>query len=434
MIHKLKPIRPRRIAAALAIGLAVAMPASPALAGGPSAGTLQRKLAHSSCHALDSLARSQAGSGPMLMPSYPTVGTNDSTLRALNDTAYVYDNAVAGIALIACGDPTQAQRIADALMMAPSQDPTYSDGRLRNAYKAGPVQGKVQLPGYWDASAGYWKQDAYQVSTATGNVAWAALLFLAVYRNTHDARYLQAAVQQLHWIDAHTYEAVAPAAYDGGYFGFANNQQKQTWKSTEHNLDIHAAATWALKDKPGDAVLTREAKTGKAFVDAMWDSPDDRFYIGTGSDGQSVDQQHSALDAEVWPLLAFAPLPPDWGNVWEWVNAHHRIGDGYGYGMDPKGVWTEGTAQAAAAMQATGHAVPAGLWQLLLSQRSSAGGLLYATPQQRISTNLAIGPTSTSADFYYYHLPHLGATAWAALATKGWNPFDGQPLNTGGSH
>ena len=54
--------------------------------------------------------------------------------------------------------------------------------------------------------------------------------------------------------------------------------------------------------------------------------------------------------------------------------------------------------------------------------------MLYATPQPRIATDFAIGPTSTYADFFYYHQPHLGATAWAALAAKGWNPFVGHAI------
>lgn len=428
----IKPLlRPRRVATLLAAGIAVAVTASPATAGPPSA-TLQRRLGRDSCHALDTLAHAQAGQGPMLMPSYPTVDAGDTTLRALQNVAYVYDNAVAGIALIACGDPAQARRIADALRMAPSQDPTYTDGRLRNAYQAGPVKTKVQLPGYWDAAAGYWKQDAYQVSTATGNAAWAALLFLSVYHDTSDARYLKAAVQQLHWIDAHTYEGVAPTAYDGGYFGFDNKQQPQTWKSTEHNLDVHAAAAWALQST-SDPALEREAQVGKSFVDAMWDNTAARFYIGTSTDGQTVDTRKSALDAEVWPLLAFRPAPTQWNRVWQWVDAHHRVGDGYGFGLDPQGVWTEGTAQVAGAMMANGGQVPSALWQLLLDQRSPDDGLLYATPERRISTDLAIGPTSTSADFYYYHLPHLGATGWSVLAAKGWNPFTGQATNAAGA-
>jgi hypothetical protein len=55
--------------------------------------------------------------------------------------------------------------------------------------------------------------------------------------------------------------------------------------------------------------------------------------------------------------------------------------------------------------------------------------MFYATPQSRIGTDLAIGPDSTHADFYYYHLPHLGATAWIALAATHWNPFTGQSID-----
>jgi hypothetical protein len=37
-----------------------------------------------------------------------------------------------------------------------------------------------------------------------------------------------------------------------------------------------------------------------------------------------------------------------------------------------------------------------------------------------------LSPISTTDDFYYYRQPHLGATAWAALAATAWNPFTGE--------
>ncbi len=364
----------------------------------------------------------------MLLPSYPTIGRDAGKLRALQDVAFVYDNAVAGIALTACGAPRQARRIADALVQAPAHDPTYHDGRLRNAYKAGAIaDGKVGLPGYWDRDGGYWKQDAYQVGTSSGNMAWAALLLLTVYRDTHDAIYLHAAIGKLHWIDAHAYDKAAPAGYEGGLFGFDGKQRVQHWKSTEHNIDIHAAAAWALSHTGPDAALARERTIGRQFVSAMWNRRRHRFYIGTLEDGTTISRQHSALDAELWPLLAFHPQPADWTHVWQWVNTQHRHGAGYGYRRHSKGVWTEGTAQAADAMLATHRAVPDALWTLLLGQRAR-NGMLFATPRKRIDTNLAIGPDSTTADFYYYHLPHLGATAWAVLAAKSWNPFTGNAV------
>jgi hypothetical protein len=59
----------------------------------------------------------------------------------------------------------------------------------------------------------------------------------------------------------------------------------------------------------------------------------------------------------------------------------------------------------------------------VLKAAEAPDGLLYASPQARIHTGLALSPSSTTDDFYYFHLPHLGATAWAVLAATGTNPF-----------
>ena len=391
-----------------------------------AARAIRQQLADSSCSALHSVAVATPGSGPMLLASYPSLKQGDDSTRALQNVAFVYDNALAGIALTACGEPDQARRIADALLLAAAHDPSFKDGRLRNAYRAGAVDaGKVELPGYWQTRGNYWSQDPYQVGTATGNVAWAALLLLTVYNNNHDRRYLDGAVAQLRWIQTHTASG-SPSAYEGGLFGYDNAQRAQHWKATEHNIDVYAAATWAVHDS-NDATLAEQAKLAGSFVKAMWDSTQHRFFVGTLDDGKTLSRDKSGLDAQVWPLLAFNPHPAEWNQVWSWIDAQHRSGDGYGYRRQPDGVWTEGTAQVATALQASDRPVPDALWQLLTNQRSD-DGMLYATPQQRISTDFAIGPTSTYADFFYYHQPHLGATAWAALAAKGWNPFTGQPI------
>jgi hypothetical protein len=47
----------------------------------------------------------------------------------------------------------------------------------------------------------------------------------------------------------------------------------------------------------------------------------------------------------------------------------------------------------------------------------------------RLTTGLALAPDSRDADFVYWRRPHLGATAWAVLAAKRWNPFTGKRLN-----
>lgn len=414
---------PRPLPFVTSIGLMLTTIASAPL---HAIGTAQQQLADSTCATLRSAAMAMPGNGPMLLPSYPALKQNDDSTRALQNVAFVYDNAVAGMALTACGEPAQAKRMADALVLAAAHDPTFHDGRLRNAYRSGAIHDdKVELPGYWQSHGHYWSQDPYQVGTATGNVAWAALLLLTVYDSTHDRRYLDAAVAQLHWIQTHV-TGTAPPAYEGGLFGYDNAQRAQHWKATEHNIDVYAAATWASRES-GDATLAQQAKVAASFVDAMWDDRQRRFLVGTLDDGKTVSRDKSGLDAQVWPLLAFHPHPQAWNQVWTWVDAQHRSGSGYGYRRQPDGVWTEGSAQVATAMQASGKPVPDSLWQLIAAQRSD-DGMLYATPQARITTDFAIGPTSTYADFFYYHQPHLGATAWAALAAKAWNPFTGRPI------
>ena len=405
------------------IGLTVAMLAT---TSSRAADAAQQQLAGSSCAALHAAAVAIPGNGPMMLPSYPSLKATDDATRALENVAFVYDNALAGIALTACGEPAQARRIADALLLAAARDPSFKDGRLRNAYRSGAVDGdKIALPGYWQSRGNYWSQDPYQVGTATGNVAWAALLLLTIYDSTHDRRYLDGAIAQLHWIQAHT-AASAPPAYEGGLFGYDNAQRAQHWKATEHNIDVYAAATWAGRES-NDPTLAQQAKLAESFVQAMWDNTQHRFLVGTLDDGKTLSRDKSGLDAQLWPLLAFNPHPAEWNQVWTWIDSQHRSGDGYGYRRNPDGVWTEGSAQAATTLQASGKQVPDALWQLLAAQ-NSGNGMLYATPQARISTDFAIGPTSTYSDFFYYHLPHLGATAWAALAAKGWNPFIGAPV------
>ena len=411
------------------IGLVITMMVSMRVS---AADALQQQLADSSCIALRLAAASVPGSGPMLLPSYPNLKQSDGSTKALQNVAFVYDNALAGIALTACGETDQARRIADALLLAAAHDPSFKDGRLRNAYRAGVVDaGKVELPGYWETRGNYWSQDPYQTGTATGNVAWAALLLLTVYDNSHDRHYLDAAVAQLRWVQAHVAGTSPPAGYEGGLFGYDNAQRAQHWKATEHHIDIYAAAIWASRDS-GDATLVQQAQLAGRFVNAMWDNTQHRFLVGTLDDGKTLSRDKSGIDAEVWPLLAFNPHPAAWNQVWSWVDAQHRSGNGYGFRRQPDGIWTEGTAQVAAALQASGKPVPDTLWQLLAAQRSDSG-MLYATPQARIGTDFAIGPTSTYADFFYYHLPHLGATAWAALAAKGWNPFTGRSITRTGS-
>ncbi|MBV9044078.1 MAG: hypothetical protein JO294_03065, partial [Alphaproteobacteria bacterium] len=96
-----------------------------------------------------------------------------TTTRELKDAAFVYDNAVAVTALVACHEIRRARRIGDALLFALDHDRYWHDGRLRNAYLAGAVTNPVKLPGWWDTQQNGWAEDRYQVGSDTGNLAWA---------------------------------------------------------------------------------------------------------------------------------------------------------------------------------------------------------------------------------------------------------------------
>jgi hypothetical protein len=418
------------------VAVSMALASMLAAASTPPPGPAQQALARQSCEGLRrAVANDQAGaaSGPLFLASYrPVEAPGSQPLEpALAGVAFTYDNALAGIALLACGDLAAAKRIGDAVVIAVERDPNVADGRVRNAYRAGPVnEAKPALPGRWDATQKQWIADAYQVSTATGNVAWAALLLLNLHQAEPSSPYLANARKLLAWIEQHTRARNAPDGYNGGWYGWDNAQRAQTWKSTEHNIDIAIAAAWAARAGGPNAPEQQQARTALDFVGRMWSPSEQRFYIGTKEDGATIATAGSGLDAQLWPLLAAPEGSCAWMRGLEWVERYHRFGAGYGFSRNPDGIWTEGSAQAAATWVARRGAAPEALWQLLASQRAD-NGLYYATPSSRISTGLAIGPDSAGADFYYYHWPHLGATAWIALAATTFNPFTGKTAAAG---
>lgn len=415
-------------AAATSNAAAPANAASPASTAMPASRSQQAAVLANGCDALVHGVDAVGGNGPVFLQSYEAAASRPLP-PALQNAAFVYDNALATIALVACGKPAEARRIADALALGVAHDRHYRDGRLRNAYRAGAaLHDPLDLPGWWDASANRWDEDAYQVGSATGNVACAALALLTMYDATSERRYLDAAASAMKWVIAATYDAGPPGGFTGGYFGEEPQPLKQSWKSTEQNVDAYAAFNW-LARATGNSAWVVQAARARDFIAAMWDPRQGRFAIGTLPDGRTLNAGPSGLDAELWPLIALpVRASGGWSRSLDWTLQHHRAGAGLGFNAQPDGVWTEGTAQAALVLQAYGRdAEAAPFWNLLLAQRAPSG-MLYATPNARISTGLSIGPTSKTPDFYYFHLPHLGATAWSVLAAAGWNPFAGRRL------
>jgi hypothetical protein len=348
-----------------------------------------------------------------LLVSYEGLGDTPFD-RAHANCAYVYDNAAVGIALLAAGHVAEARVLGDALLAAQARDRAWHDGRLRNAYAAGPVPatGTYPLSGWWDASAARWVEDAYQVGTATGVLAWAMLFWLHLSAATADPRYRAAAARAADWIEANLR---APRGYSGGFFGWDPTPTRLAWISTEHNLDL--AVVFAALGRPDAAAHAR------AFVAAMWDPRERRFLVGLRPDG--TPNRTAAVDANIWPLLV-PGADPAWSSALDWVLAHQGVPPenpaGVDFNDDRDGIWLEGTAYVAlAAARAARPALSARLMTTLTTQ-TAPGGLIYATDIPRLTTGLSTGLTETP-DFFYYRRPHIAPTAWAALAARDAAPF-----------
>jgi len=362
------------------------------------------------------------GGGPVFVASYRAADDETALPPELASSAFTYDNALAAIALVACGDVARARRIGDALVAAVARDRTFSDGRARNAYRAGAVGlGSVLLPGWWDAGANHWAEDAYQDGSATGNLAWAALALLTLHEATGHADDLAAARRLMAWIVARTQ---ADGGYRGGAYGFDPHQSAIAWMSTEHNIDVAAAAQWLGRLTGGiefNAVFDR----ARAFVARAFDPAVGRFVIGTTPEG-ALSTGPVVLDVQLWPWMAIADAPAEWRRGLAFADTHLAVDGGFDFDGDRDGVWVEGTAQAALAFRIAGAPQRARtLVAGIMAQRSSSG-LLYATRGAKLTTGLSVAPEGTTPDFFYFRRPHLGATAWAALAALGWNPFTGR--------
>jgi hypothetical protein len=372
----------------------------------------------------NAVASQAAGSEATFVRSYDHADDESRLPAGLASTAFVYDNALAAIALVACGDVNSATIIGNALSLAARNDRTFRDGRVRNAYRPGPVgKGPPALPGWWDANQKIWAEDAAQDGSSTGNVAWAALALLTLHQATKQESFLADAERLVDWVIANVSTG---SGFRGGFHGYDPQQVRLTWISTEHNVDVYAAAAWLFRltneRKYADAASEARRFLGRAF-------DGDHFLLGTKPDGSLADPSMLALDVQLWPWMAIPDAPAQWRSALNFAATHLAVKDGFDFNGDRDGLWVEGTAQASLAYRIAGD--PRRSAQLLttLEADRTPSGFLNATRGARVSTGLSIDPTATEADFFYFRRPHLGATAWATLAATAWNPFTGRNVD-----
>ena len=376
-------------------------------------------VATRACAAIKSRVNAVAGNTPIFLRSYDAaIGVAAPDQPALRTAAFVYDNSLAIDALLACGNKAEALRVGEALRLV-----IDSDTRLRNVYRAGEVKDKPLPNGWWDAKNSQWVEDRYQVGTATGNVAWAGLAMLALFDATHDKRWRDAAAKLGSWIVGNTSDKRGNGGFTGGIDGFDAAPTKILWKSTEHNVDAMALFDRLDRSQAAGDWKSAEA-TARRFVDSQWDAKSGHFFIGTQVDGVTPNRDSSGLDAQLWSQL-LPNATRDWRRALNYVEREHAVPGGFDFNTDRDGAWIEGTAQAALVYRIGGRGKDAQKLFETIDAQFSASGMVYATREPKITTGLAVGAAGDSADFYYYRMPHLAATAWTILAVMFSNPFVG---------
>lgn len=361
--------------------------------------------------------------GPLFLPSYPTAPSGP-----LHSVAYLYDDSVAAIALVACGESGRARRIGDAILAALDHDRFWHDGRLRNGYAAGPVRDNpVKLGGWWDTKQNRWLEDEYQVSSDSGNMAWAMMALLTLDRTFPGGAYRAGAIRIGAWL-AGREDSRGPGGFTGGFSGWEPAPKANMWKSTEHNTDLAAAFT-QLFQATGDPVWAERTKTASSFVSAMWDDACGCFAAGVQEDGVTHNPI-VALDAQIWPLLALPDMEKNHGDAVLSMAASKldaAFGDfrGYSYSESAHGFWTEGSAYMALLYGLLGDSPNADALSAAIGAQHAPGGGFFAAADPALATGFA-DPANPGQQRVYYHLPHLAAAAWAALAERKFNPFTGR--------
>ncbi|MCB7136815.1 Tat pathway signal sequence domain protein [Cellulosimicrobium marinum] len=404
--------------------------------------------------------------GPRLAQSY-------ADQLGLFSTAFVYDTALAICASLTAGREHlhRARALGDGLVFALEHDPVHDDGRLRQAYNVGPYvfyDGTPQDHGLVlpDGTANIGWQFGF-LGTAVGDMAWPGIALLHLYAATRERRYLRGAVRLGEWIRANTW-STRPL---GGFsFGVDGANAPVPNGSTEHNVDCVAffrgldATTW-------DRRWSRASEHARAFVDRMWEPDGGFLYTGT-NDGTEINRDPLPLDPQTWGWLALRERR--YARALDWaaqaLAARDVAGEGAsqlpagvtvegvtfssasltstatynGLPVHPQGVWLEGTAQLAAALDdrngkgaragrgGRGHGGPrdaeraARLLREVRGAQDAVGAdqTVGGVPlPERSGVVAASSLIDSGFGFGYFQVRHVGATAWYLMAAAGANPL-----------
>jgi len=459
----LPPLTRRSFLVLTGAAAAVAAGATSAAARGlPTAGPI---AGHGHPHGNPNAARRAASDFLQAATNaYPTLNTGPRLPQSYADelglfsTAFVYDSALAVIALLADGRRAAEQTarvIGDGIVYAQEHDPGYSDGRLRQGYNVGPYtfyDGNPQPYGFVlpDGTANIGWQFGF-LGTAVGDMAWPGIALLQLFTRTRDRRYLDAAVRIGTWITTHTWSTQPLGGFS---FGVNGSNEPVPNGSTEHNIDC-VAFFGMLKELTHDRKWSKAAAHARAFVDLMWDPASGSFWTGT-NDGVEINRFPVPLDTATWSWLALREKR--YARSLDWAGStlattdvagtpHSQLPTGEtvsgvtfstasltstaqynGITVNPQGVWLEGTNQLATALLDRGRRGDRTAADGLLAQARHAQDVL-GVGQHLGGVEVDGGVVAASSlldtgfGFGYFQVQHVGATSWFVFGSTGTNPM-----------
>ena len=369
-----------------------------------------------------------AQSAPVMLRSYDTENVY------IQNAAFTYDNALAGMAFISEGMQPEAQQVMDAFVYAVQNDRALkaaADGpmRVRNAYAAGDIsafpgwESGAKLPGWYDNETGEWYEDRYQVGSNVGNTSYAAMALMQYYKAYGGDQYLETARALMDWVITECSDG--SDGFVGGFDGWQEGDPPVvypfTYKSIEHNIDAYAVFS-ALYQVTGESKYREAADSALRFIESMYDKEQGLFMTGTLDDGVTPNKSVVVLDAQVWCQMALGDAFEPYKSALDVVDKMKSPEGAYPFCLENKngGWWAEGTAYTALMYRGIDKSEEYRQAMDALASIQLENGLFPAATVDNLSTGMDLfdgSPWEYSTD------AHIAPTAWFVMAANGFNPY-----------
>jgi hypothetical protein len=350
--------------------------------------------------------RDASGTVPRLVQSYTggVLGAESYTASSIYDDALVID---AYLARRTPDGRARAETIGNALLTALAQTAPQGGG-LDDDYAPAPLY----LPADVQPAT---------ASRTTGDASWAGDALLQLYAATRLPAYLTGAEGIAGWVQANTADSRGQGGYTGGYSGSAT---KLEWKSAEQNIDVYAFFSLLARES-GLSVWATRASGARTFIVSMWNPAAHRFSLGTTTDGVTTNDSPQTEDVNSWSYLALRSAAYAGSVDWDVTSLAAAAGPLRGVSICPgdrTGVWFEGTAHLADALEIRGQPGDSARAASYLADIAYAQGHGPNADGLGIMAASKDGLTDCEGDSVYASL-HTGTTAWYILAASGINPL-----------